>query len=137
MHYIRLFLNEHVFHSLAWNSVGLQFFKKVKLFCLQLIWNKWYCNMGFNTMLNPPPSKARQRIKKRRNRSASPKRTRSGKSGRNSIATDISCHYPIENKIKRSSRHASPQHSNRHRKHTKVTPSRKKVNSYHIVSICS
>jgi hypothetical protein len=94
---------------------------------LELPWNKWCCKMGFSTMMHPQPSKDRKRAKKRHNRSVSPKRTRSSKSGRNSLATDISCQYPLENRIKRASRHASTRQFHRHHRHKKVSPSRTKV----------
>ena len=76
-------------------------------------------------MIHQQPSKDRKRVKKRQNRSVSPKRTR--KSGRNSLGTDISCQYPLENKIRRSPRHASGRQSNGRHRHKKVSPSRRKV----------
>ena len=95
--------------------------------------NKWLCKMGLSTMLYQQPSKDKKRAKKRQNRSVSPKRTRSSKSRRNSLTTDISCTYPLENKIRRSSRNASTRQSHRHHRHKKVSPSRRKVKmSLHV-----
>ena len=84
--------------------------------------------MGFRKMISPQPSHDRKRAKKRSSKSSSPKRTRSSRSGRKYSGTDNYCRYPVENKIRKSSRHTSPQQSNRHRKHKKASPSRKKVN---------
>ena len=87
--------------------------------------------MALRTMLSPQPYHNRHRSKKRRRRSTSPKRSRSGKSSRHSSVPVISNRYSHENKIRHSSRHVSPQQSHhRHRKHRKTSPGRKKVKLY-------
>jgi len=86
--------------------------------------------MALKTMISPDPYYSHNHLKKKRRRSSSPRRSRSGKSNRHSSAPDIPRRYPHENKIKRSSRHSSPQRStSRHRKHKRASPSRKKVMS--------
>ena len=90
--------------------------------------------MALKTMISPDPYYSHNHLKKKRRRSSSPRRSRSGKSNRHSSAPDIPRRYPHENKIKRFSRHSSPQRStSRHRKHKKASPGRKKVMaiSYH------
>ena len=79
-------------------------------------------------MFSPQVSNKRKYDRKKHPRSRSPKRTRSSvKGGRHSLALDNSYRYSLENKIKHSSRHASPQISHHHRKHKKASPTRRKV----------
>ena len=87
--------------------------------------------MALRTMLSPQPYHNHSRSKKRRRRSISPRRSRSGKSNRHSSVPVRSNRYSYENKVRPSSRHVSPQQSHhRHLKHRKTSPGRKKVLLY-------
>ena len=83
--------------------------------------------MGFKKILSTQPSNKTKHERKRHHRSRSPKRSKGVKTRRNSMVSDISCRYPLENKIRHSSRHASPLISHHHRKHKKGSPANRKV----------
>ena len=89
--------------------------------------------MAFQKSLRNSESNRRRRVNKRHSRSVSPKRSRNAKNRRRSLTPDSPCRYPLENKTKHKSRHASPKYSHRHRQHRNMSPARRKVTTLYVL----